>query len=85
MSRLETDEAERKASKIYLILASLSAGRGACISTESKTMPRNSRLVEGPTVFSAERGTANSQKTTESKPDGKIKPRLPLNAKERPI
>jgi hypothetical protein len=60
MSRFDIEGRVEKASRKDLILESFSEGREACIRTESREIPRNSNEVEGPEVFSAERGTPTS-------------------------
>lgn len=51
-----TQRRVEKDSRNDLILRSFSCGREACILTVSREMPKNSNEVEGPSVFSAERG-----------------------------
>lgn len=63
MSHLETVRRLRMEFIMNLTLRSFSFGREACMLTESRIMQRNSRHVEGPTVFSFESGTLNLQKT----------------------
>lgn len=62
ISCLEMEHEEIKDSVKDLILRSLSLGREACILTESSKMQRNSREIDGPRVFSFERGMPTSLK-----------------------